>query len=854
MRHILLPLVLTSTSFSAPLAHASDPETFLLNDTRPKHAPKPALESPSIRLSFPLPAELPGYALPPIDEAAARAEDALQGESAGAKSLRYGIGRDLVLRAEQGVWHDLGAGRWLWTADIVAAGALGLRVGLTGLELPEGGELFVYAPSDPSRVAGPYRGHGPFEDGHVWTPTSPGERARVEYYVVDASRLAPPPSLPFRIARVQHVYREPWNKSGASGGGVAGACHNDVNCYPELSVLKNACAGVGTVSGPNSIYCSGQLLNDLAGDQTPYFLTANHCLSTYVEAQDTEILWEYESNSCGGTVPSINSVPKSAICSLVATNPFSDFTLLMIEGIVPYGVAWSGWLSSPTANGTAGVGIHHPSGEFKRASFGNYSTGGTCGGGHFRVNWTDGVTEPGSSGSGFFRSDTLQLVGQLHLGSSFCGAASPHDCYGRFVDTYADIQTYMQGGSDDNYEPNDTCGGHPDISLGLHDGLVVKSTDEDWYEISVGAGEQLDVVLYFSHARGDIDADLWVDCADGSPTVTSRSNDDGERLTWINTSNSPNTVAWHVYLDSDVRAYYSMLVSKTPINDSCGNAQEIETDVTYFGTNVRATNSVTGTCGGTANAPDVWYRYSASQTGLMQINTFGSALDTVISVYDGCGGAALACNDNANDGAPWANGSSSYVSLPVIGTHDYLIRVAGWANEEGWFRIRADTDSGAPFCVGDGIAGTTCPCLNNNPTGMERGCLHSDGSGGKLYAIGNASLSNDTFKLVGTGMAPVSTCLYFQGTSKLNNGRGLQFGDGLRCAGGSIIRLGVGHNTYFGDSTFPESNGDPDISVTGNIPGVGGWRYYQVWYRDVPTFCTASPFNLTNGYEVFWRP
>jgi hypothetical protein len=69
------------------------------------------------------------------------------------------------------VWHDLGAGRWLWTADIVASGALGLRVGLTGLELPEGGELFVYAPDDTSRAAGPYRGHGPFEDGHVWTPT-----------------------------------------------------------------------------------------------------------------------------------------------------------------------------------------------------------------------------------------------------------------------------------------------------------------------------------------------------------------------------------------------------------------------------------------------------------------------------------------------------------------------------------------------------------------------------------------------------------------------------------------------------------------------------------------------------------
>src|SRR5262245_58118436 len=104
MRHILLPLcVLTSLATSAPLAHASDRETFLLRDSRPAHPPKPAIPVPSVRLRYPLPAELPGFVLPPMNEAAVRAEDALQGEGEGAKSMRYGIGRDLSIRAEQGV-------------------------------------------------------------------------------------------------------------------------------------------------------------------------------------------------------------------------------------------------------------------------------------------------------------------------------------------------------------------------------------------------------------------------------------------------------------------------------------------------------------------------------------------------------------------------------------------------------------------------------------------------------------------------------------------------------------------------------------------------------------------------------
>jgi hypothetical protein len=560
----------------------------------------------------------------------------------------------------------------------------------------------------------------------------------------------------------------------SSGGGAAGNCHNDVNCYPELALLKEACAGVGTVSGPNSIYCSGQLMNTLAGDQTPYFLTANHCLSTYQEAEDAEIHWDYESTACGGSVPSLDTVPKSAICSLVATNPVLRLHAAhdrrhraLRRGLVGLAREPDGQRHRRRRRPPSQRRVHA---RELRQLFDRR----TCGGGHFAVNWTDGVVEPGSSGSGFFRSDTLQLVGHLHLGSSFCGAVRRTTATDAFVDTYADIQTDLQGGSDDNFEPNDTCGGHPDIALGYHNGLVVKSTDEDWYEISVGAGEQLDVILYFAHARGDIDTQLWVDCADASPTVTSESNDDGERLTWINTSNSPNTVAWRVYLDTDVRAYYSMLVSKTPINDSCGNAIEIETDVTYFGTNANATNSITGTCGETANAPDVWYRYSAPQTGVMQINTYGSALDTVVSVYDGnCGGALMACNDNAGYGSPWINGSNSYISRPVIAGQDYLIRVAGFNNQEGWFRIRADTDTGAPFCVGDVFAGPGCPCNNNNASGMEQGCLNSSGTGGKLTATGIADLSNDTFQLIGAGMVPWSTCLFFQGSSKVNSGQGL---------------------------------------------------------------------------------
>jgi hypothetical protein len=109
-----------------------------------------------------------------------------------------------------------------------------------------------------------------------------------------------------------------------------------------------------------------------------------------------------------------------------------------------------------------------------------------------------------------------------------------------------------------------------------------------------------------------------------------------------------------------------------------------------------------------------------------------------------------------------------------------------------------------------------------------------------------ASLSADTLVLEASGM-PNSSCLYFQGTTQSSTA----FGDGLRCAAGSVIRLGSKFNSS-GDSRYPAA-GDVSVSVRGVVTAAST-RTYQAWYRNATAFCTASTFNLTNGYAVLWRP
>jgi len=183
--------------------------------------------------------------------------------------------------------------------------------------------------------------------------------------------------------------------------------------------------------------------------------------------------------------------------------------------------------------------------------------------------------------------------------------------------------------------------------------------------------------------------------------------------------------------------------------------------------------------------------------------------------------------------------------VPSLGSIAITVStVSGFATLNGFQIIRAGS-SFTGYCFGDGT-GTACPCANNGAAG--NGCANSIvPTGGNLGASGVASVSADSVVLTGSGM-PNATCLYFQGTTQIS----VVFGDGLRCVGGTVIRLGTKTNVA-GSSSYP-TGGDQSVSVRGVIPPAGGIRNYQCWYRNAAAFCTPSTFNLTNGVSIPWQP
>jgi len=555
-------------SGAAPAARAQGPQTsgwpqaFGAADSRPAATfAEPLAVAPSRRLGIELGA-VPQIALSPVDAAALLREDEVRSQRDETKVLRFGIGREVRAAARDGDWTRLAAGGRLWVLEIVSPGALGLRLHLADLDLPRAGQIAVYAPDHPDQVS-LVEGDDPALERDLWTPTTLGERVRLEVFL-PARPGVPPGRLPFTLDRLQHLYLDPVKQVFTGVGKAAGPCHNDVTCFPEWANVARAVGGLGTIGGGDSLFCTGELLNTSISDLTPYFLTAHHCVSTQAAASRAEVFWLYQTATCGGAPPSLSSVPRSVGATLLSTGEASDYTLLMIEGALPRGLFWAGWTAAPVADGTASADIHHPSGDYKRISFGNRSGLATqCGNqvlaDHVRIDWTSGPTEPGSSGSGVYRSDTQQLYAQLDCGPSACGNVT-YDVFGSFAVTYGQIASFLAGGSDDSFEENGFCAAARGAGPGTYKNLIVKSVDPDWYRLKIGAGKTLTVTLSLTRAWGNIGMRAYIGCVNNAAAV-STSSGNTETLTLTNHGAADVMVRWQVFLRNDTRNSYTMTVA-----------------------------------------------------------------------------------------------------------------------------------------------------------------------------------------------------------------------------------------------------------------------------------------------------
>lgn len=354
------------------------------------------------------------------------------------KLLRIGVVRQLAVPLDpisDGALYRIADGD-VRVAAIVSPGSLRTRLHFQSTSLPAGARVFVYSMSDPDEFDGPYEGHGASDDGTFWTPPLTGEGVVIEYFTPAGTTS---PVVPFRISEVSHNYKN----IPAPTPSAAGACNLEVPT--EWANVAKSVGILDFVVGGFEALCTGTLLNDQANDQTPYLLTANHCIRTQREAQSVTVYWNYDTGDSLST-----NLPFTMGSNLLVTGTASDFTLLRLTGSLPGGLFFSGWDANPVAASTSVTGIHHPEGSHKRISFG--ATNSKCGAGlpgpcsNFTgVTWNQGTTEPGSSGSGLWIGTpaNAMLVGTLTGGNASCTSPPGSDYYGRFSVTYPNVAGFL---------------------------------------------------------------------------------------------------------------------------------------------------------------------------------------------------------------------------------------------------------------------------------------------------------------------------------------------------------------------------------------------------------------------------
>jgi beta propeller repeat protein len=132
---------------------------------------------------------------------------------------------------------------------------------------------------------------------------------------------------------------------------------------------------------------------------------------------------------------------------------------------------------------------------------------------------------------------------------------------------------------------------------------------------------------------------------------------------------------YDVYADADiVRAMNS--------KGNCNSAIEIIDDIGHYGTSKYVPGGSDMSSCGYNDIYDAWNIYTPTQGGSVTITTDGSTFDTVLCVFEGCGGSELVCND---DYCP--DNTQSKVTLDVVKGKSYFARVSGFNGQRGDYNL-----------------------------------------------------------------------------------------------------------------------------------------------------------------------
>lgn len=386
--------------------------------------------------------------------------------------LQIGIARDTgkdLLGTGDLAWQRQSDGAHVARLRVGSAGAVALRSGIllaspANLSRPGKGEdawreyaaqleglTLRFAGNDGLAYA--MHGHELVADELNWSPVTGGDAMLIE---VELAANLDPARLALRIPQLSHLDIHPAASEAAIASkiGESDSCERDIACRANptggFQNAEKAVARMVFTKGGSSYLCTGTLLNNANSPRRHLFWSANHCIASQTVANTLQTYWFYKATTCNGSTVNPGARTLSGGAYLRHNNSQRDTLLLELKTAPPAGAVYASWTSAAIgATSTAIEGIHHPAGDVKMYSLGRVTqlSGTIDGKGPFyRVQWSTGVTEGGSSGSALYTinsSGTYQLRGGLYGGTSYCSVPTAPDYYSRLADVWSSVQPYL---------------------------------------------------------------------------------------------------------------------------------------------------------------------------------------------------------------------------------------------------------------------------------------------------------------------------------------------------------------------------------------------------------------------------
>ncbi|MFO7755048.1 MAG: trypsin-like peptidase domain-containing protein [Bacteroidales bacterium] len=322
-----------------------------------------------------------------------------------------------------------GSGTYVWYLRIRSESARSVNIIFSTFDLREGEKVFVYD-NNMLSVKGPFTRLNNKQGRGLAVVPVPGQEIIIEYHMTDmggGERLV--------IGQVAHDFVGIVAGADSKDGfyGNSQSCNVDINCESgkDWQIEKNSVVRI--IAGGTELG-SGFLVNNTNGENIPYVISASHVIETEEYAFNSVYVFRYESPYCDG--PDGSTAYSLSGAELMADDENTDFAIVRLDDFPPitYKPYFAGWDVSGTVPDST-VSIHHPSGDVKKITTDNdppvidtfqdmYEDG------FWKVlQWDEGTTEGGSSGSPLFDQDH-RVVGLLTGGEAVCGN-SVNDYYSR---------------------------------------------------------------------------------------------------------------------------------------------------------------------------------------------------------------------------------------------------------------------------------------------------------------------------------------------------------------------------------------------------------------------------------------